>query len=86
MSSDCFSADTKKNYELFKLQWLMNHSYTLSDLMAELETIRRNNDEEMTIPEIFGYWEHGYGLNSEIYPCFEKFLEIEYNMSFEKGE
>lgn len=85
MGSNWFSEDAKRAYEVFKLQWLINHKYTLSDLMSELEMIRTNNDEEMTIPEIFSHWEYGYGFSSEIYPCFEEFLDVEYKTITEEN-
>lgn len=32
----------------------------------------------MSLPDIFADWEFGYGFGSEIWPCFEEFLDCEY--------
>ena len=45
--------------------------------MAELEKLREESPD-MSLPDIFADWEFGYGFGSEIWPCFEEFLDCEY--------
>ena len=68
----------EKAYEQFKLQWMLNHGYTLKDLVDEIEKIREVDDPDTTLQTIFDDWEYGFGFGSEIWPCFEEFLESEY--------
>ena len=66
-------------YEQFKLEWMLAHGYTLQDLVAELENLReaaRSGDVDAMY--IFADWEYGYGFGSEIWPCFDEFLDCEY--------
>ena len=44
---------------------------------AELEKLREESPD-MSLPDIFADWESGYGFGSEIWPCFEEFLDCEY--------
>jgi len=69
--------DKQKAYEKFKLQWMINHGYTLTDLINELEKMRHEEDD-MALQTLFADWEYGFGFSSEIWPCFEEYLECEY--------
>ena len=62
-------------YEKYKLDWLMKHGYTLTDLMSELESIRDDTDP---INLLFVFWEEEYGFGSEIWVCFDEFIDNEY--------
>ena len=64
-------------YEQFKLEWMLAHGYTLQDLVAELEKLREESPD-LSLPDIFADWEYGYGFSSEIWPCFDEFLDCEY--------
>lgn len=67
----------EKKYEQFKLQWMIDHGYTLKDLIHELETMRQESDPDMSLESIFNDWEFGYGFGSEIWPCFGEYMECE---------
>ena len=61
---------TKENmrkciYELYQLHWLMNHGYSLSDAMFKMAQIAEEWNQE------------GF-CGSEMFACFEEFLETEY--------
>ena len=58
-------------YERFKL------GYTLKNLIDELEQLRKESPE-LSLESIFHDWEFEYGFNTEIWPCFEEFLDCEY--------
>lgn len=66
-----------KKYERFKLQWMLDHGYTLKDLLSELEELRQESDPGTSLESIFDDWEFGYGFGSEIWPCFDEYMEVE---------
>ena len=67
-------------YEKYKLDWMKRHGYTLADLIRELQSCVEEADEDETIDlnEIFQDWEFDFGFHSEIWVCYEEFLESEY--------
>ena len=68
----------KAKYEKFKLTWMLDHNFTLADLIHELDALRVESDPSLSMETIFADWEFGYGFGSQIWPCFEEFLECEY--------
>lgn len=69
--------EKEKAYERFKLQWMLDHGHTLKELVQELERLREESDPDMSLEAIFADWEFGYGFGSEIWPCFQEYLECE---------
>ena len=65
-------------YEKYRLQWMLDHNHTLSELIDELQKLRDESDPNMSLQSVFKDWEFGYGFGSEIWPCFEEFLDCEY--------
>jgi hypothetical protein len=67
-------------YEKYKLHWMLSHGYTLVDLIKEMQLCVEVIDEEDNIDlgSIFNDWEFNYGFGSEIWVCYEEFLENEY--------
>lgn len=75
----------KQEYELFKLQWMIDHGYTLRSLMdwldrylaEEMSEFLDGNDIDLDLnpSSIFSRWESESGFNGNIYPCFEEWLE-----------
>ena len=74
----------EKKYEQFKLKWMLEHGHTLKELIDELEELREESDPDETLQDIFDEWEFGYGFGSEIWPCYEEYLECE-GAAEEKG-
>ena len=68
--------DALKAYEEFRLQWLIDHGFTLADLIKELDVLQQEMPS-LTVSALFEDWEYGYGFDSEIWPCFEEWLEYE---------
>jgi hypothetical protein len=68
---------TEIAYEKYRLDWMLSHGYTLVDLIAELEKMR---EEESTtsLQSLFEDWEYGFGFNSEIWVCYEEFMDNEF--------
>lgn len=71
-------------YERFKLQWMLDHGYSLSDLMRELQALQHDDPEDsdrISIPvtELFKEWESDSGFGSEIWPCKAEWAGCEGN-------
>lgn len=66
-----------QEYELFKLEWMISHGFTLKDLMSELAVTWENSDWDGDLPSIFMDWEYDSGFGGTIWPCFEEWLECE---------
>ena len=69
--------DFEKEYERFKLRWMFDHGFTLKNLIQELDKLREESDPDESLESIFSDWEFGYGFGSEIWPCFQEYLECE---------
>ena len=65
-------------YERFKLRWLLDHGFTLENLICELERLRKESGPDASLSTIFADWEFEYGFGSQIWPCFDEFLDCEY--------
>lgn len=63
-----------KEYEKYKLQWMIDHGYTLQDLFSEMANIM---EEELTISvnphvlldEAFEIFEEEIGFNGSLWVC-----------------
>ena len=74
-----------QKYEVFKLQWLIDHGYTLTDIINELEELRAEADDtDVTIPMLFSTFENDIGLNGSLYPCFDEWMDWEYYQKNDK--
>lgn len=68
---------TKIAYERYKLKWMLDHGYTLRHLMTELDMMLEEF-EDNDMDQIFDDWEFGYGFGSEIWSCYDEFMETEF--------
>ena len=68
---------TQVAYEKYKLQWMIEHGYTLTDLIKELNLIQEES-EDSSVFQLFDDWEFGYGFGSEIWACYDEFMENEF--------
>lgn len=63
-------------YEKYKLDWMLRHGYTLTQLIEELAYyMEEANDDLETVYDV---WEYDYGFGSEIWVCFDEFIVNEY--------
>lgn len=70
--------DIKKiAYEKYRLDWMIAHGHSIIELMKELELMRQE-DPERSLLSLFEDWEYGYGFSSEVWACYDEFLETEY--------
>lgn len=63
-------------YEKYKLRWMMDHGKTISELIHEVSLTQEEAMEDL--PLTFDIWETDYGFGSEIWACFDEFMESEY--------
>lgn len=69
-------------YEKYKLQWMLDHGYSISDLIAELTEEQYSDPEDSdaisrTVDEIFEDWERDRGFSGEIWACKSEWKECE---------
>ena len=80
--------DPKQAYEIFRLQWMIDHGYSLEDLVRNLESMILEDENESGVrtdlPSLFQDWEFGIGFDGSIWPCYQEFLENEYLDMMEK--
>lgn len=66
-------------YQKYKLQWLIDHNYSLNDLIQELENYinQESSDIKINLSKAFEEWESNIGFKSEIYACEDEFNDAE---------
>ena len=72
------------NYEKYKLQWMLDHGYTLQDLIQSLTEYQQADPEDIErastpITELFEEWQQDIGFRSEIWVCEQEWLDYEGN-------
>ena len=76
--------DPKQAYEIYRLQWMINHGFSIPDLIMKLDSMieedANESGESNGLQSLFQDWEFGIGFDSEIWPCYQEFLENEYPM------
>lgn len=63
-------------YEKYKLDWMLHHGYTLEDLVGALSDYMEEVNEDLVV--VFDVWESDCGFGSEIWVCFDEFIDSEY--------
>lgn len=66
--------DKRKQYEIYKLQWLIDHGYSLEDVIEAVEVTMEQIPSLNKLTEAFIIWETEVGFNSEIYASYDEFL------------
>ena len=64
-------------YQKYQLQWMIDHGFSLADLIQELDKLRDESDPDESLESIFADWEFGYGFGSEIWACEAEWKECE---------
>lgn len=65
-------------YEIYKIQWMIDHNYFLSDLIRELDYYSDYyKNTNMSIKEIFTEWENESGFTDGMYVCEDEFMDNE---------
>ena len=66
----------EKAYEKYKFRWLFDHGYTLEDVLKSAYEIMTEEDIDTEDVLVESFEE--FGLNGEIYVCFDEFVDNEY--------
>ena len=61
-------------YQRYQLEWMIDHGFSLQDLMAELTKLQYDDPEDSdristSVNELFDEWESDIGFSSEIWAC-----------------
>ena len=72
------------DYQNYQLQWMIDHNYSLEDLIDNLnEQIDQNpkqyisNNSHVYLHNAFADWEYESGFNQDLYVCEEEFQQTE---------
>lgn len=70
------------DYQKYQLQWMIDHGYSLQDLMRGLTEFQYDDPEDSDristpISELFNEWEFDRGFGSEIWACEGEWREVE---------
>lgn len=87
-AEDTSSDRTKKAFERFKLQWMLDHGYTLADLVECMEIMIHEDEQDgvhTKLSELFERWEFGVGFaDGSVWPCYDEYLLHEAQNSSER--
>lgn len=87
-TKDISDERTKKAFERFKLQWMLDHGYTLADLMECMEVMVHEDSLDglhTKLSELFERWEFGVGfVDGSVWPCYDEYLQNDAEDSGEK--
>lgn len=70
-------------YKRYQLRWMMDHGYSLADLVERLYQTQYSDPEDCgsistPVTELFEQWELESGFDGELWECYEEFLSEEY--------
>ena len=68
------------NYEKYKLQWMIDHGYTIEDLVRELDDARQDHHPQASLTEVFDEWEMNSGFRGSIWACENEWRDCEAKM------
>ena len=58
------------SYENYQLQWMMDHGYSLQDLMRSMDEYYAGKDiSNREIEDLFNEWQDEYGFHYELWAC-----------------
>ena len=64
-----------KAYEQYKLRWMMDHGYSLEDLVRGLAEMQAESEPGTPVDELLHIWEKDRGLGEAIWACLEEFQD-----------
>lgn len=66
------------DYQKYQLQWMIEHGYSLQDLIQELTACQKESeDSELTVEDIFLDWEFNCGFGGELWACEDEYNDCE---------
>lgn len=81
-TENSLARDPKKAYEIFQLQWMLDHGYSIRDLIDQLEVMAEEDENKSGVrtdlQSLLQDWEYGFGFDGSIWPCYQEFLDTDY--------
>lgn len=71
----------RQRWEEFKLEWMLDHGCSISDLIWELNELQKEMEPGASIEDIYAEWHQNVGFDSMIWPCFEEWRETDLLLS-----
>lgn len=69
-----------EEYRKYQLRWMAEHGHSLYELMALLEEIQAEEDNQgKPLTLLFKEWEYDQGFQGDIWSCFQEFVSCELN-------
>lgn len=67
-------------YEKYRLQWMLTHGYSLTDLINQIQEYNHDYADNTSdnLIAAFNDWEYDIGFNGELWACFDEFYCSEY--------
>lgn len=69
------------DYQKYQLQWMINHGYSIDDLIFGLSNMQNSKEDSdklfAPITELFDEWVMDVGFGSEIWACKSEWLNFE---------
>lgn len=69
----------EKEYQAYRLNWMIEHGFSIDDLIRELQTHQENFDSFVGVKDLFADWEYNSGFSGELWPCYDEFVDCEIN-------
>lgn len=64
-------------YRKYQLQWMIDHGYSLDDLIDELLGMIDNGYEETALWELYAFWSNDVGFGGQLWACYDEWEESE---------
>ena len=68
---------SKIAYEKYRLDWMIAHGHSITELLLDLQ-LMRHEDPESGLTALFRDWECDSGFGGEVWACYDEFMEAEY--------
>ena len=74
--------DPRQAYEQFRLEWMIQHGFTILDFVNQMESMLEEDflesDFRTCLQDLFADWEFGVGFHGAIWPSYPEFLANDY--------
>ena len=71
---------TIQPYEQYRLNWMIEHGYSLPRLIRQLARLKDEcnaQGDDPTIEELWEMWEDEYGFDGDLWACYDEWLQGE---------
>ena len=64
-------------YQKYQLQWMIDHGYSLDDLISGMTEVWFDSGPDSTLTDIYEGWERERGFGGNIWACFDEWADCE---------